>query len=221
MDDAAEAITAAVRATAPAMSALSGALEIALVESELACVFALALRTTGKPWKVGTEHRVDFPGWQPRVGEVDVTLVDATTREPHAFIELKWGAATLYNCIWDLGKMATAVAGGHVPRAFLVAGASEAAWAGAAGREVFDERAWKASDLFARDYLPGWKKWWEEVKTRPQLLPAEMITREIARAAMTINGLPWSLRAAEVTLTRDYESVPVPTDYPSAEGWSW
>jgi len=222
MDDAAEAIAAAVRAAAPAMSALSGSLDTDLVESELACVFVLALRrTAGKPWKVATEYRVDFPDWQPTVGSVDVTLADRPTSEPHAFIELKWGAKTLYNCIWDLGKMATAVTGGHVPRSFLVAGAPEADWASAAGREVFHDRSWSTRDLFTSDYLPGWKTWWKQVQTRPQLLPAEMTTREMARAAMTICGSRWSLRVAEVTVTPDRGWVPVPTDCVSVRDWPW
>ena len=52
-----------------------------------------------------------------RGGPVDLSLLDGDG-SPAAFLELKWGAGTFNNCVWDLAKMAVVVARGLTPRAY-------------------------------------------------------------------------------------------------------
>jgi len=183
------------------MTALSTVTGGVFRERDLERVLVVALGEVTRPFLVSTGHRVDFVEWQPRVGPVDVVL-KAKGSAPHAFIELKWGARTLYNCIWDAAKMAAAIAACHVERAFLVAGAPAAEFEVGHGREFLGDGSWHAlADCFQAGYIPYWKKWWHEVKTRPQSLPAEFETGVVAAEAMTIAGDPWVLRASEVRVT--------------------
>ena len=195
------AILEAVEASAAALAALSTATGGVFKERDLESVFVVALREVAQPILPSTGHPVDFAEWQPRVGRVDVVL-KAKSAPPHAFIELKWGAGTLYNCIWDTAKMAAAIAGSHVERGFLVAGARTAEFDAADGCEFFTDGTWDPlAHLFQDAYRPHWKKWWHEVKTRPQLLPTVIETRTVASAAMTIAGAAWTLAASEVRVT--------------------
>jgi hypothetical protein len=122
-------VQAALAHTATAMAALSVALRSMLVERHLEGAFVLALNESatalGIDAAASTQHRVKFAEW-PGVGSVDVALSiqgpNATTME---LFELKWGAGTLYNCVWDLPKMALAVALSQCARAYLIAGAPE------------------------------------------------------------------------------------------------
>jgi hypothetical protein len=77
---------------------------------------------------------VKLADW-PKVGPVDVAVMngDAVT----ALFELKWGAGNLYNCVWDLEKVAVALASGVAYRGFLVAGAPSQDWNTARGAELF------------------------------------------------------------------------------------
>jgi hypothetical protein len=105
---------------------------------------------------------INVPDW-PGVGPVDLSLLNADG-SPAAFLELKWGAGTLYNCVWDLPKMAVALARGLAPCAYLVAGAPAAEWEGGEGSELFGSADWAASELLTR-YAHLWKFWRKEVKT--------------------------------------------------------
>jgi hypothetical protein len=206
-----EAIARAVLATAQAMSTLAAGLPTRFVESDLEPVFAVALRYTANPLSVKRGHKVNFTQWQPKIGPVDVAVLAEDAPPPPAFVELKWGAGTLYNCVWDAAKMAVAVAGGYASRGFLLAGAPESDWTAAVrGAELFDTGTRSASYLF-NEYADCWAKWRKEVKTRPQSIPSRLDTVVVESAQMLIAGEPWRLRAAEVLVPSDtpWHTVPV------------
>jgi hypothetical protein len=77
---------------------------------------------------------------------LDLSLLEGDG-SPAAILELKWGAGKLYNCVWDLPKMAVALARRLAPRAYLVAGAPAADWDGGEGGELFGSATWAASEL--------------------------------------------------------------------------
>ena len=100
--------------------------------------------------------------------------------------------------------MGAAVAGSHVPRAFLVAGAPAAEFETGHGCEFFLDGSCQAlRDFFQPRYHAHWKLWWRQVRTRPQSLPTQIDTRAIATAEMTIVGEPWG-PARERGLRRKY-----------------
>ena len=194
------------------MSALATKLPTRFAESDLEPVFAVALGYAASPLSVRRGHPVDFAEWQPKIGPVDVVVVAKDVLPSPAFLELKWGEGTLYNCVWDAAKMAVAVADGHAARAFLVAGAPESDWTTpvADGAELFDGGTWPAPYLLAT-YAKWWKKWRVEVKTRPQSIPSQLETAVVASAQMVIADTPWRLRAVEVLVGTGtpWHAVPV------------
>jgi hypothetical protein len=171
-----------------------------LKEKHLAAVYRRALYARLRAAETGcavdaAEHSVELKEW-PGVGPVDL-VVRTPIGDPLVFVEFKWGQGVLYNCVWDLAKMAVTVARGAAHRACLVAGAPDSDWADALGSELFETGAWTAADLLSR-YRQHWEFWRTAVKTRPVLLPVEIQTANPAREALRVAGESWSLRAIDV-----------------------
>jgi hypothetical protein len=70
---------------------------------------------------VRTNFGIKLDDWDG-VGPVDV-VVCGEDSQPIVFFELKCGSGTLFNCVWDVAKMARAVQLQRTPEAFLVAAA--------------------------------------------------------------------------------------------------
>lgn len=139
-------------------------------------------------------------GW-PRNGPVDIILTDDGTDA--ALVELKWGTE-LWNCVWDVGKMALANADLGLPT-FLLAGASRATWAARKqGTSYFDDGHWTARELIAGNRalfaIPDWGF--------PTRLPEHFTTASIARIELTVAGDPWQLRLARVRATGSVIELP-------------
>jgi hypothetical protein len=192
-------VAAAVEATAAAIAAAGDELRAPFWEKDMQKVLAAqldaAIAARGLDMSVKANHGLKLAEW-PGVGPVDLSLLNGEG-SPVAFLELKWGAGTLYNCVWDLPKMAVAVARQLAPRAYLVAGAPAADWEGAEGSELFGSAAWAASELLTR-YAHLFEFFRKEVATHPLRLPTAMSTRDVATAAMNVHGGDWQLRCVEV-----------------------
>jgi hypothetical protein len=192
-------VAAAATATAGAITAAGDALKASFIERDMEKVLAAELTASiaarGLAVSVKRNHSIKLAEW-PKVGPVDLVLLAGGS--PTVFLELKWGVGTLWNCVWDLPKMAVAVARQLAPCAYLVAGAPAADWDGGEGSELFGSQTWATSELLTR-YAHLWKFWRKQVKTRPLRLPASMSTRHVATAAMNVRGGKWQLRCIEVT----------------------
>lgn len=95
----------AVSSAAERMAAESNTRLPALVEADLKQHFKRALRDGADRLRADVEistveYALKFAEW-PGVGGVDVWLTLAGPTSRSVFFELKWGAGTLYNCIWD------------------------------------------------------------------------------------------------------------------------
>lgn len=160
-------------------------------------MLADALQTTLEPRELNLTQKqnygVSFADW-PRVGPVDVALIEEGWAQA-AFLELKWGQGTLYNCVWDLAKMAATVSGEVCGSAFLIAGAPLEDWAAADGAELFSSGTTRLVDLFER-HPTHWRKWCKEVNThalsatprrahRPLRRPNTGLRREVGTALPT------------------------------------
>lgn len=138
---AAQAVTEAAEELAARVTAAGDALPAPFKEKQMQSLFVEALddvlRLRQLELRVKQNLSVKFAEW-PGVGPVDVALLDPDGA-PAGFVELKWGAGTLYNCVWDVEKMAVAVACAHAAAAFLVAGAPAAHWEASDGSELFQD----------------------------------------------------------------------------------
>jgi len=189
-----------VTETATRIGSLGEALPSRFQESHMQAVFVEALRAAcsrqAPDLVVKPNRSVKFEEW-PGVGPIDVSLLDKEGA-PLAFIELKWGAGTLYNCIWDLAKMAVAVASKHCATAYLVAGAPASEWSSADGSALFAAGDWSTADLYTT-YRKYWDFWRGDVKTHPVTLPATVTTGSVAVAELSVCGKPWEVRCGEVS----------------------
>jgi hypothetical protein len=130
---------------------------------------------------------------------IDTTAV-LSDRETLA-IELKWGSGSLYNCAWDLAKLAVVVCEEVAPHAYLVAAAPAHDWAEASGAELFADRAWTPQQLgdHFRKHFNFWAK--DVPTTGPIEVPAVFNTESVAVARVPSWSGDWSVRAARVTVT--------------------
>lgn len=132
----------------------------------------------------------------PGLGPVDLALADATG-DLVALAELKCDGAKLYECSWDMAKLALCCAAGLAPFAFLVAAAPVEDWETNPGRELFAARFWGADVLlerFGRDFA----HWRGQVHSHPKQLPA--VWRAVAdmSAPFGVDGRKWELRAVAI-----------------------
>jgi hypothetical protein len=189
-----ERLRDAVKAAA-AHASSHGLLASPFKERNLQDVFVKGLAAAGTG-PVKENFSVAFEEW-PGVGPVDVALL-SDERLPQAFIELKCGTGTLYNCVWDVAKLAVATAHGHAPLAFLLAAAPASDWRGAQGAEFFETLVWSTwTDVLER-YKKLWAFWQGDVTTRPKLLPKVIRTTAVGRVALVGGREPWELRCAQV-----------------------
>jgi hypothetical protein len=193
---------------ADAMSARSLETGSAGVESHLMQTVCeeLALAVATRPQLdclVEREKRVELGARWPGVGAVDVVV---RLDEEAVLIELKWGASTLYNCLWDVAKLGSALASGVASGAYLFAGAPADVWETAPGSEFFETGDWDVEYLRTR-YLAYWQFWEKDVKTRPYELPSRVRTRFVSSAAGIVVGGAWEIRCAAVEPS-DWKWVP-------------
>jgi hypothetical protein len=130
-----------VGATATGMTTYAASTDGPVREREFQAVFVSALESALSQVTDAVRAKPNFgiklEEW-PGVGPVDVAVVSGG--DPTVFFELKWGHGTLHNCVWDLEKLATAVATRTDVAAFLLAGAPPADWATTLGGELFETR---------------------------------------------------------------------------------
>jgi hypothetical protein len=118
--------------------------------------------------------------------------------EPVALIEAKLGGGSLWNCAWDLAKLAVCSAEGIAPYGALVAAASSWDWDGRArGVELFEPRSWELA-AFLRRFAREFAFWRADVANWPRSLPAEWRTFDFEPARFSLAGEPWELRGVAV-----------------------
>lgn len=146
---------------------------------------------------VSRQHPVKLDSWEGRLGPVDLSVQDESGL---TLIEAKWGGGALWNCAWDVAKLATALAEGVADHGYLVAGASRAAWSeGVEGVELFDAGRWDADSLLSR-FASRFAFWREDVANYPRQVARRWTVSEGLRAAMEVSGEPWEIRSVEITV---------------------
>jgi hypothetical protein len=133
----------------------------------------------------------------PGVGAID--LLDRHGRA----VELKWAKSgdALCNTAWDVAKLATALVEERIADAWIAAGAPIAHWeAHRPGVELFSPAVYEGDALIGR-YESWWRFWCNDVATRPTHRPESFsVSRSIA-VPVTLDGEPFELRAAQITVS--------------------
>jgi hypothetical protein len=184
---------AARHAPAPGMRRPEAALEQALV----AFWERWAAATGGNVRRQAVMRSTNWPG----VGPIDIEVCAPSDRPERAWIEVKWH--DLWNCPWDVAKLALALLDGLCDRAFLFAAAPRSKWA-TPGGEFFAPRTWDmASDVLLAHH-DSWLYWKEQVKTRPLHLPSTLSTASVVNDPWWFPlaaDETWFLRAIELHVT--------------------
>jgi hypothetical protein len=153
--------------------------------------FQRAVETAG-----GVRSRaVNLERW-PAVGSVDVLLSGGVG------LELKWckSGNALGNCAWDVAKLGCAIAEGQLAAGLIAAGAPAEHWRTAApGVGLFDSRSYP-DDAIVREYESWWRFWCKDVNTRPVRLPHTVSVIDEASVSAELDGVPFVLRLAQVTV---------------------
>lgn len=189
-----DALARALNGTVLDLQQLSTAVRERELEESLVARLAESL-----PGSVSRQARLNLAGWRG-VGNCDVAVVSDDGKAPN-LLELKWGAGTLYNCIWDAAKLATALHERAAHRAYLVAGAPATDWqSGQRGAELFGSKRWDVPE-FMDHYRREFAFWKGAVKTHPEILPRSFSTESLCSIDGEIEGHQWQLRCALVVTT--------------------
>ena len=201
-----ERIEQALHATAALLEGQPGP---ALVERPVEDALAATLGAT-------RQYRVQLAGWHGRLGPVDVAL-PAADGTADAMIEVKSGGHALYNCAWDVAKLAVCVGERQTQVAMIVAAAAAEDWAARpSGAELFDAMEWRL-DVFLARFQSAFARWRVEVDTRPKALPWAWRISPLAPIDFRLDGRPWQLRAAAVT---EPDDAAMPVDFaPTIAAW--
>ena len=151
------------------------------------------------------QRHLKLESWHGSLGAADIAIEDASGPD---LIEAKWGSAALWNCAWDVAKLATAIAEGAARGGFLVAGASLADWeAGVEGSELFDTEPWSVEDLLHR-YGRRFAFWRTDVENCPLKLADRWWVIAHRSAPLQVAGEEYVIRLAEV-LVEDAALLPI------------
>lgn len=166
-------------------------------------------RSLTPPVAVSTTFRFQSRLW-PRLGRVDIALLPADG-QPIA-IELKCGMGrdALGPCAWDALKLAFALQLGAVSAAYLLAASPAADWKNSyRGAELFANATFDTLVVRER-FLDWWRQWERLGDPRPIEVPRQFATRVISRARFVVDGVPWQLRVAELSVG-DEVRIPWPS----------
>ena len=182
-------------AVEPAARALDGSPGPSLPEEPVEAALADAL-------SAARQHTVHLKNWHGKVGAADIA-VDSLGGGVGALIEVKSGGSALWNCSWDVAKLALCIAEGQSGVGAIAAAARAEDWRSRpSGAELFEERAWRL-DLFLDRFADCFAYWSNAVQTRPRALPAEWAMRTLEPETFLCGGEPWELRAALVENVAD------------------
>ena len=211
--DLAPALQAALRRTAEGMARHAATTPVTALgeERHLRPAFAAALRGaldealagTGAEIEVAAAHPLGLEDWPSGAGAAIALTPVASggARGRPALIELRWvgAAGSLADGVWDVSRLALAVALGAASAAFLVAGAPARSWRPPSdGLELFERGTLRLEHLRAAPYRVRWVRWAQEGRPQPARLPTAVAVQPFATVPMTLAGDSWALRCVRI-----------------------
>jgi hypothetical protein len=175
-------------------------------EEDLRGGLAEAMRACGE--LVLTEAKLAVPGWTVNLGGFDIAVV---ANNSLVVCETKWADGNLYECMWDILKLGSALSIPRVDAAVAVYGAPAKHWLRPKScAQLFEDR-----DVVARDLILGLPKEWSVnlagSSAKPQAVPLLVQLRLLGATPIVVLGKPWEVRAISVSA----ES----SNYQLVEGW--
>lgn len=146
------------------------------------------------------ERKLPIPGWDPQPGNVDLfRRDDAGNVQWAAEVKLKDGN-DLYECIWDMVKLAWFATTPGVEDVFVIAGTTERWWQqpfDAAG--LFEEGT---HDLVGE--IQRLEQWWikyilGDSRGRPTAVPQRIVVQPIKEAAVQLGGDAWRIVVQKIS----------------------
>jgi hypothetical protein len=175
-------------------------------EEDLRGGIADELRARGE--LVLTEAKLRVPGWTTNLGGFDLAIV---VDNSVGLGETKWADGNLYECMWDLFKLGSALSLDRVDAGVAVYGAPAKHWQQAEGcARLFEDREvlTREPDLGASARLADQPRpKYREAARHPMLLRVQVP----AATTCQVLGKTWEIRAVGVT--------PNGGDFPLADGW--
>jgi hypothetical protein len=175
-------------------------------EEDLRGGIADELRARGE--LVLTEAKVRLPGWTANLGGFDLAIVVDNSL---ALGETKWADGNLYECMWDLFKLGSAVSLDRVDAGVAIYGAPAKHWQRAEGcARLFEDR-----EVVTRNLISALPREWQinlaGSTAKPHVIPMLLRLQLLTATTCTVLGKSWEIRAVGVT--------PDGGDYPLTDGW--
>jgi hypothetical protein len=188
-------VVAAVRTAIPEIEGLVMARKGKYArEEELRGGIADALRKQGE--LVLTEAKLPVPGWTPNLGGFDFALVGAAGGLTLG--ETKWADGNLYECAWDILKLASASKLPRIEAAVAVYGAPVKHWTKPViGADLFEDRVMTFRDVIKASQA-RWQTNLAGSRARPLALPLVIELGLLATEQVEILGKAWEVRILAV-----------------------
>lgn len=175
-------------------------------EEDLRGGIADELRTRAE--LVLTEAKLRVPGWTTNLGGFDLAIVVDNSL---VLGETKWADGNLYECMWDLFKLRSAVSLDRVDAGVAVYGAPAKHWQRAEGCAwLFEDR-----EVLTRNLIWALPREWQinldGSTAKPQAIPMLLRLQLLTATTCEVLGRSWEIRALGVT--------PDGGDYHLTDGW--
>jgi hypothetical protein len=142
-----------------------------------------------------TEAKLSVPGWTQSLGGFDLAIV---ADDSLVVAETKWADGNLYECMWDIFKLGSALAIARVDAAVAIYGAPAKHWE----RPDSCARLFEDREISARQLIRHFPKEWATnlagSSARPLAVPSRLGLAVIAEASTNVLDKAWVVRAIAV-----------------------
>jgi hypothetical protein len=143
-----------------------------------------------------TEARLAVPGWTSNLGGFDLAVV---VENSLVLGETKWADGNLYECMWDIFKLASALAIPRVDAAVAIYGAPAKQWQKPQTcAQLFEDR-----DVVSRNLMLALPDQWginlAGSSAKPLAVPLLVTLRLLSTTLVEVLGKAWEIRAISVS----------------------
>lgn len=162
-------------------------------EEDLRGGISAALRARGE--LVMTEAKLAVPGWTKTLGGFDIAMV---ADDSLVVAETKWADGNIYESLWDIFKLASALAIDRVDAAVAIYGAPAKHWERPDScARLFEDRELACWSLI-RHFPKEWAICLAGSSARPLAIPPFVDVALVGREQTEVAGKLWEVRAVRV-----------------------
>ena len=176
-------------------------------EEDLRGGIARHLRSCGE--LVLTEAKLTVPGWTDSLGGFDLAVV---VDDSLVVAETKWADGNLYESMWDILKLGSALAIARVDAAVAIYGAPAKHWQ----RPDSCARLFEDREIFTHRLIRHFPREWAinlaGSAAQPLEVPSQLKLTLISQASTEVRGKAWEVRA--VSVSSEYQSLELTNGWP-------